>query len=149
MVHDFKKFPELTNAQMDLYYWQSPHKQITEDFTALVTAVHDGDTIKLKASFRDFEFRLRFLNIAAKELSEIGGLTSKVWMERRLLGKQVDIKINNFNRVDKWGRLLGYVHCDGQDVGEESQRIGINTSWENRAEGMIIPPKFEELKAWA
>ena len=36
MVHDFKAFPELTNSQMDLYYWDSPHKQITDDFDAVV-----------------------------------------------------------------------------------------------------------------
>ena len=32
MAHDFKKWPELRNSQMALYYFESPHRQITEDF---------------------------------------------------------------------------------------------------------------------
>ena len=39
MAHDFKLFPELTNAQMDLYYFESPHRQITEDFIGKVVKV--------------------------------------------------------------------------------------------------------------
>jgi len=51
MAHDFKKFPELTNNQMQIYYFESPHKQITEDFKARVVDVHDGDTIKVEVDF--------------------------------------------------------------------------------------------------
>ena len=45
MPHDFKLFPELTNSQMQIYYWDSPHKQITKNFMAKVLRVKDGDTI--------------------------------------------------------------------------------------------------------
>ena len=47
MAHDFKQFPELTNSQMVMYYFQSPHKQITEPFEAKVVKVTDGDTIRV------------------------------------------------------------------------------------------------------
>jgi len=54
MAHDFKRFPELTNNQMNLYYFDSPHQQIAEDFDAKVVNVHDGDTVRLEVSWRDF-----------------------------------------------------------------------------------------------
>jgi len=73
MAHDFKRFPELTNRQMNLYYFESPHKQITQDFVAKVVKVTDGDTIRVKWEDRDFDFPIRFIDIAAPELDEIGG----------------------------------------------------------------------------
>ena len=57
--HDYKKFPELTNKQINEFGFQSPHKQITEDFDATVVHVTDGDTIRLRTDFRDFTFPLR------------------------------------------------------------------------------------------
>ena len=48
MAHDFKNFPELTNRQMQVYYFESPHKQVTEDFRGRVIKVTDGDTIRVE-----------------------------------------------------------------------------------------------------
>ena len=75
--HDFKRFPELTNAQMGLYYFESPHKQIFSNFVANVVGVHDGDTIRVLWRERDFTFPVRFMNIAAPELGERGGEDSQ------------------------------------------------------------------------
>src|SRR3990167_7651666 len=100
MAHDFVKFPELTDSQMAIYYFESPHKQIFDDFTAEVIKVHDGDTITMRWTERDFDFPVRFINIAAPELKEDGGKESQAWLEKMLLGNQVDIKINPENRVD-------------------------------------------------
>ena len=137
MVHDFNKFPELTNEQMKFYYFESPHRQILEDITALVKDVHDGDTIKLEWNFRDFDFPLRFSNIASPELKEDGGEESREWLKERLLGKTVQIKINPTNRVEKWGRLLGRVYDGSRDVGEESVLMGHSVLWEHKNDGKI------------
>ncbi len=72
MAHDFVRFPELRNSQLDFYYWESPHKQIFEDFIATVVKVTDGDTIRVETDFRDFDFPVRFLDIAAPELRKKG-----------------------------------------------------------------------------
>ena len=48
MAHDFKTFPELTNNKMEIYYFESPHRQILEDFEGEVVKVTDGDTIHVK-----------------------------------------------------------------------------------------------------
>ena len=135
--HDFKKFPELTNNQMQFYYWDSPHKQIVEDFSARVTRVVDGDTIIVKWSERNFEFPIRFFDNAAPELKEKGGLESKRWLENRVLNKHVDIQVDQFNRVEKWGRLLGRIIAGGSDVGEDSIRDGQSKPWAERLEGTL------------
>jgi len=135
MAHDFKRYPELTKSQMAIYYFDSPHKQITENFSAEVVGVHDGDTIRVKWSERDFTFPVRFGNTAAPELDEEGGIEARDWLHNRIMGKTVDIIVNPENRVEKWGRLLGIVTEGGSDVGEEEERLGLVKSWKQRKEG--------------
>lgn len=142
-MHDFKRFPELTDGQMKLYYWDSPHKQITEGFSATVVKVHDGDTVTLRCDFRDFDFPLRLLDLAAPELDEPGGPESQSWLEEQLLGKEVLIELDPFARVEKWGRLLGLIILDGVDISQESVRQGHGLSWEGRDRGSI--PDFEKV----
>lgn len=144
--HDFKKFPELTENQMDFYYFDSPHKQITGDIFAKVVDVHDGDTIRVRWSERNFDFPVRFINIAAPEMEETGGKESQRWLESRILNKEVLIIINPKRRVERWGRLLGKVVSGGIDVGEESINNGMSKRFGDFAEGSI-PDFMEELNA--
>ena len=130
MRHDFKRFPELTNSQMAFYYFDSPHQQIAEDFWARVIRVIDGDTIRVKCDFRNFDFPVRFSNIMAAELDEENGKESKSWLESKILGEEVEIIVNPKNRVGKWGRLLGRVFHRGFDIGEESKTMGFSINLE-------------------
>ncbi len=139
MPWDFKLRPELPNSQIDIYYFQSPHIQILEDFRATVVKVIDGDTIRLRWSERDFDFPLRFLDTNAPEMNEKGGKESKKWLENIILDQFVDILIDPQQRVGKWGRILGKVFFKGMDINEESIRSGHATSFENRREGQIPP----------
>jgi endonuclease YncB( thermonuclease family) len=123
MAHDFKLFPELTNSQLVFYYWDSPHRQITEDFRCKVVRVIDGDTIEVRWDERDFDFPVRFLNTDSLELEE-GGEASKSWLEKRILDEEVEILIDPFNRVGRWGRILGEVMHNGMSVNEESVLLG-------------------------
>jgi endonuclease YncB( thermonuclease family) len=129
MAHDFIKFPELTNSQMQLYYFESPHKQITEDFKAEVIKVHDGDTITLRTSFRDFDFPLRLLEINATELNEPEGPVSRDWLKEKIEGKNIEVIINKENRVGKYGRLLGIVFFGGQSINDEAMRMKFATEF--------------------
>ena len=122
--HDYKNFPELTNKQINEFGFQSPHKQITEDFDATVIKVIDGDTIRLRTDFRDFDFPLRMLNIDAPEMSEGGG-EAREWLKGVIDGEEVQIKIDRFQRVGKYGRLLGKVISLGMDMGEAQIRLGL------------------------
>lgn len=129
MAHDFKLFPELTNRQMTIYYWDSPHKQITTDFIARVVKVTDGDTIRLETNFRDFDFPLRIARLAAPELNEEGGVESQRALEGRILGEEVNILLAP-ERVEKWGRLLGEVIHEGINVGQMSKMFGYSLDFE-------------------
>ena len=128
--HEFKRFPELTNNQITKYYWDSPHKQIMEGFMARVIKVTDGDTIKVRCDFRDFDFPIRFAGTEAPEMSEEGGLESKAWLSEKILGEEVYIKINPSNRIEKWGRLLGEVFHIGMNINQMSINEGKALVWE-------------------
>jgi len=131
MVHDFKKFPELTNNQMGIYYMESPHKQLLEDFTAKVVKVTDGDTIRVEIPERNFSFPIRMSKIAAPELNERGGVASQRFLSNFILGEYVDIKLTK-SRVEKWGRLLAAVVFMGIDLSRASVDAGYSVPWEQR-----------------
>lgn len=135
--HDYKAYPELTNTELEVLGFTSPHHQITEDFSALVVKVHDGDTITLRTKDRDFDFPLRFLKINAPELNEEHGEDSKIWLESQILLSEVEIKIDKKNRVDKYGRLLGEVISQGQSMNETSLMNGKSKLFDMRNEGKI------------
>jgi len=134
--HDYKAYPELTNSEINIMGFSSPHPQITQDFEATVIKVHDGDTITLRVNFRDFDFPLRFLNIDAPELNE-GGEEATRWLKSRLLNKTVQIQIFPNNRVGKYGRLLGVVLLDGLNIGEEMIHLGLVADYGRKKEGEV------------
>lgn len=136
MTHDFKRFPELTNAQMSFYYFDSPHQQIAEDFDAKVYKVVDGDTIRLKVDFRDFTFPLRMSNLLAPELNEEKGIESRNHLKDLIDGADVEIVINKMNRVGKWGRLLGEVKHMGFDIGEQMKNDGFAVELDEEQPGI-------------
>jgi endonuclease YncB( thermonuclease family) len=129
--HDFKRFPELTNRQMQLYYFDSPHKQIGEDFLAKVVKVTDGDTIRVLWTEREFDFPIRIANLAAPEIDEEGGRDSQSFLEKEILGKEVEIVLTK-TRVEKWGRLLAYVINKGMNMNELQINNGHAVSWNER-----------------
>ena len=136
MEHDFKRYPELTNNQMNLYYFDSPHQQIAEDFDARVTNVHDGDTITLEVSFRDFTFPLRMSNLLAPELNEQGGVRSRDKLRGIVEGQTIEVIVDKTNRVGKYGRLLGRVMHKGLDVGEQMINQGFAVNLDEEQTGI-------------
>lgn len=139
MAHDFKKFPELTDGQMLFYYNDSPHKQITQNFSAKCVRVIDGDTISVRVDFRDFEFPIRFSNTNAPEMSEDDGLASKKWLANQVEGEMVDVIIDEGNRVGKWGRIIGEIICNGVNVNEMSKAVGFAQDFELQEKFKIQP----------
>lgn len=148
MEHDYKKFPELTNAQLQTEAFSSPHQQIIEDFTATVVRVHDGDTVTLKTTFRDFEFPLRFINIDAPEMNN-GGEVARDWLRAQIDGNEVEIKIDVKQRVGKYGRLLGRVISRGMDMGNAEVLLGLAVPFGQKRQSEIQPlHKIFRLDQW-
>lgn len=141
MAHDFTAFPELSNADMDFYYMESPHKQITEDIWVKCVKVHDGDTISVEWSERSFIFPVRMDEIQAPELNEgVEGKASQKYLEKILLGKNVYLHLSK-QRVEKWGRLLAEVYVDGIKASDELILMGYAMSWKDFTE-----TKLSEIK---
>lgn len=143
MGHDFINWPELTNAEMQVYGFESPHKQITQDIRARVVKVVDGDTIHVRWTERDFAFPVRFLDINAPEMSEPRGKEVREWLEQQILDEEVDLIIDPDRRVGKWGRLLAHVFSRGMDMGTAMIMLGLATEFDKRNEG-----KIPEVETW-
>ena len=146
--HDYRKKPELSNAQMEQLQFSSPHVQITEDFSAVVVKVHDGDTVTVRTDFRDFDFPIRMLDIDAPEMAE-GGEVTRDWLNSKLLGETVQVLIDQKNRVGKYGRLLGRIFFRGLDVGQEELVLGLAVPFGLKKEGepLALEQVFS-LKQW-
>ena len=65
------------------------------------------------------------------ELNERGGKTRQNFLEKEILGEDVDIILTK-TRVEKWGRLLAYVVNRGLNMGEHSINFGHAVSWNER-----------------
>ena len=147
-AHDYKTYPELRNSELQTMQHFSPHKQIVEDFEAQVEKVVDGDTIWLKATFRDFAFKLRMVDLDAPEMNE-GGKPAKEWLKQRIEGKKVQILIDKYNRVDKYGRLLGRVIYAGEDIAQAEIYLGLAVPYSRRNEGKFPDLwKMFNIKKW-
>ncbi len=133
--HNFKRFPELTNSQMQFYYFDSPHRQILEDFWGTVTKITDGDTIHVKWNEREKPIVVRFIGTAAPELNEIGGFESRSWLEKQIMGNYVQIQIDPNLRVEKWGRILGRIFDIGRNINQESIDTGHAITFEEVGSG--------------
>lgn len=146
--HDWKNFPELTNAQMGELEFLSPHVQIKNDFRCVVVRVVDGDTIRVKCDFRDFDFPVRLGSIDAPEMNA-GGEIAKAWLKDMIEGQEVEIKIDSNNRVGKYGRLLGDVYSMGMSMSEAMMSLGLALPFSQRNEGKLPDlNKIFRLEQW-
>ncbi len=138
LEHDYSRYPELTNTQLEEIGFTSPHPQYTQDFEAVVEKVTDGDTITLSTSDRDFLFPLRLLDIDAPEMND-GGEVAKDWLEGQILGQKVTIHIDRNQRVGKYGRLLGKVIFAGMDMGQSMLSMGLVSEFGKKNEANPEP----------
>lgn len=91
-----------------------------ETITGRVVAVSDGDTITvLDANNR--EIKVRLAGIDAPEKNQEGGQEAKRSLSGLVVGRVVDV---DTNKRDKYGRAVGRVLLDGQDVNLEQLKRG-------------------------
>lgn len=96
--------------------------------TATVAAVVDGDTILIRGGDH-----IRLVQIDSPEPDEdecYGAEASRVLEELLPLGSEVELEADsNLDDVDRFGRMLRYVHVDGLNVNLELVRRGAATVW--------------------
>lgn len=85
---------------------------LAEDVSGVVSKVHDGDTLKVKlADGRSVSVRLA--QIDAPELSQPYGKESRDTLRNVCFGRTASVDVET---VDRYGRLVGNVVCNGVDA---------------------------------
>ena len=95
----------------------------SEEFTAKIIAVLDGDTVLVRRE--NGLVKIRLAEIDAPEKAQTFGETSKRSLSGMVLGKQVKVISQ---AVDQYGRLVAHLSVDGLDVNAEQIRRGM--AWE-------------------
>ena len=84
-----------------------------------VIRVSDGDTLLLHSGSQ--RIKVRMYGIDAPELKQSYGEDSKSYLEKRILNKNVDVKVIN---EDKYGRKVGKVFYKNKDINLEMIKTG-------------------------
>lgn len=105
--------------------------------TAVCTQVVDGDTIYL-----DNGEKVRFVGVNTPERGVEGYITSKNFVQKLCLNKEVGIDIDDSKHSDRYGRTLGVVIVGGKNVNEMLLKEGL-------AEIMYMPPSEFYPYDWA
>jgi len=85
-----------------------------------VIAVHDGDTITLQNE--SGQKKIRLAGIDAPELNQPYGIESYVALRDVVLDRQVQVETS---KTDKYGRVLGRVILDRQDINLKQLQLGM------------------------
>lgn len=105
--------------------------------SAVCTNVVDGDTIYL-----DNGKKVRFVGVNTPERGVEGYITSKNFVQKLCLNKEVGLDIDDRKHNDKYGRTLAVVIVDGKNVNEMLLKEGL-------AEIMYMPPSEFYPYDWA
>lgn len=82
-----------------------------DDFTGVTVGIADGDTITVLAGKK--EVRVRLAEIDAPEKSQAFGQASKQSLSALCYRKRTSVQVRE---VDRYGRVVGHVLCDGMDA---------------------------------
>ena len=116
---------------------QYPNTECHVEESAVCTQVVDGDTIYL-----DNGEKIRFVGVNTPERGVEGYITSKNFVQKLCLNKEVGIDIDDSKHNDRYGRTLGVVIVDGKNVNEMLLKEGL-------AEIMYMPPSEFYPYDWA
>jgi micrococcal nuclease len=92
----------------------------SDEFTAKVIAVLDGDTVLIKRA--SGLLKIRLAEIDAPEKAQAFGETSKRSLSEMVMAKQVRIVSQT---IDQYGRMVAHLNVDGLDVNAEQVRRGM------------------------
>ncbi|WP_298502507.1 thermonuclease family protein [uncultured Methanobrevibacter sp.] len=105
--------------------------------TGVCTKVVDGDTIYL-----DTGEKVRLVGVNTPERGVEGYITSKNFVQKLCLNKQVGLDVDDSKHTDRYGRTLAVVIVDGKNLNEMLLKEGL-------AEIMYMPPSEFYPYSWA
>ena len=94
-----------------------------QTLTGVVSRVVDGDTVWIKDEHGAL-VKVRLLGMDAPEICQAGGPEARDALKRRVLGRAVTV---SFQYRDDYGRTLGRVYQDGEDLGR--WMVGKGHAW--------------------
>lgn len=122
---------KLTDTLISVYDLLNRPKNMKEG-NYLVVRVSDGDTITvnkiINGKVNNDNIRVRLLHIDAPESDQSYGEQSAEFLKKLVYNKEVSI---DYEKTDRYGRILGIVYVDGVNVNEEMVRTG-NAWWYRR-----------------
>ena len=83
----------------------------------VVSRVIDGDTVWLAPSGKGKPVKVRINGIDAPEICQAGGVASRDALAGRVLGKSVLMAVPASRSRDDYGRVLGALEFNGEDIG--------------------------------
>lgn len=92
-----------------------------EPLTGKVVSVHDGDTVRVLDA-ANVQHKVRLDGIDAPERGQPFGTVARDRLAALVMGKAV--KVHDDGR-DKWGRTLGRMEVEGQDVNRQMVEDGM------------------------
>lgn len=95
-------------------------KSYSAELTGVVSAVHDGDTLTLKSNL--ITKKVRLAGIDAPELQQPYGVESRNALSQDVLNQLVTV---DTNKTDKYGRAVGKLLLNGEDVNLKQVRKGL------------------------
>jgi endonuclease YncB( thermonuclease family) len=114
-----------------------------DTLTGKVIKVTDGDTVTV-LDHTNTQHRIRLQGIDAPERKQAFGNTSRKHLANLVAGKTVTVK---WDKRDRYGRIVGIVYIDGQDINLEQLKAGM--AWFYRYYQKELSPENRKLYAQA
>lgn len=95
---------------------------LAETFVGRVVGVVDGDTLTIRSMDDGIQYRVRLIGIDAPERKQPFGNVSKRHLSETAYGAFVKVE---YDKLDRYGRVLAYVSNGKQDVGLEQIKAGM------------------------
>ena len=109
-----------------------------------VTRVVDGDTVWVSTSASQPPLKVRFQGIDAPEICQPGGEQARDALKARLLAQKVTV---TSGAHDDYGRTIGTVHLQGQDMGRWLVAQGHAWVYSYRARRALYHDEFAQAQA--
>jgi endonuclease YncB( thermonuclease family) len=116
---------------------------IAATYTGRVVGISDGDTLTVLDAGRR-QRKIRLAGIDAPEKRQAWGQRAQQFLGERVFQRVVRIEVS---KKDRYGREIGKVLLDGEDINLELVRAGL--AWHYRAYEREQPPEERELYAEA
>ena len=110
-----------------------------EEITITNVKVLDGDTIAYPGH-TEVQEKVRFVGIDCHELGTSAGNEEKEYLKSIIGGETIAIKIDPYDQIDMYGRLLGVPFYNGKDV---------NIMMLNKfGKDILVATKYQEKNKW-